>query len=218
MYAEKTETMIRPIYAIPVRRSYQAAKRTLDVVASLCALIVLMPLLLILAALIYIDDPHGSPLYISTRLGKDGRPFRFYKFRTMCVEADRQLRLLRSQNESDGPVFKLRQDPRVTRIGRFLRQYSIDELPQLLNVLLDDMSLVGPRPPLPEEVAMYTPYQMQRLRAKPGMTCYWQVTPGRYQVLFDEWIEMDLRYIRECNFFVDLRIIFKTVGAVLRGK
>lgn len=146
---------------------------------------------------------------------KDGRFFTMYKFRTMCVNAEQKLEELRAQNEADGPVFKMKKDPRVTPIGRFLRKTSLDELPQFFNVLNGSMSLVGPRPPLPKEVEKYTPYQMHRLDAKGGITCYWQCS-GRSNIMFDEWVELDLKYIRDRSFATDAKILFRTVGAVLR--
>ena len=141
--------------------------------------------------------------------------FTMYKFRTMCVNAEQKLEELRAQNEADGPVFKMKKDPRVTPIGRFLRKTSLDELPQFFNVLNGSMSLVGPRPPLPKEVEKYTPYQMHRLDAKGGITCYWQCS-GRSNIMFDEWVELDLKYIRDRSFATDAKILFRTVGAVLR--
>ena len=162
-----------------------------------------------------LDDPKGSPLFVQTRVGKDGKEFRFYKFRSMVVDAEKQLEDLMDQNEMDGPVFKIKDDPRITRVGKFIRRTSIDELPQLWNVLKGDMSIVGPRPPVPREVAQYTDYQRQRLNVTPGLTCYWQVQRDRNYCSFDEWVEMDIRYIRERSVGTDMKIIFKTFGAVL---
>lgn len=200
------------------RRAYLAVKRVQDVVLSLMALIVLSPLLLVIALVIWIDDPHAGPIFAQTRCGKDGREFKFYKFRSMYANAEKELEDLLEHNEMQGPVFKIRDDPRITRIGRFLRKSSLDELPQLVNVLKGDMSIVGPRPPLPREVEQYTPYQRQRLAIVPGLTCYWQVRPQRNSLSFDEWVELDLRYIRERSYLLDWKLVFQTVKAVIRGE
>ena len=140
-----------------------------------------------------------------------------YKFRSMCMDADAQLAKLAKLNERDGPVFKIKDDPRVTKVGSFIRKTCIDELPQLFNILKGDMSIVGPRPPLPTEVAQYTPYQRQRLNATPGLTCYWQVQKGN-DTTFEEWVEMDLQYIKEQSLWVDFKLILLTVRVVLQGK
>ena len=199
------------------RRGYWLLRRGQDILLSLLALAVLAPALLLLALVIYIDDPHGSPIYSQIRCGKNGKAFRMYKFRTMCIDAGAKLAELLDQNEMDGPVFKIRDDPRITRIGRFLRRTGIDELPQLVNVLKGDMSIVGPRPALPGEVAEYNSYQRQRLSVTPGLTCYWQIQPHRNELSFDKWVELDVRYIRERSFWVDWKIIFMTIGAVVHG-
>ncbi len=204
-----TETEVRQ------RRGYLFAKRTFDIVVSFLALVVLFPFLLIFALAIVIDDPKGSPIFAQTRKGKNGKPFKLYKFRSMVVDAEKQLDDLLDKNEMTGPVFKIKDDPRITRVGKFYRRASIDELPQLWNVLKGDMSFVGPRPPLPREVDQYNEYQMQRLAVKPGLTCYWQIMPERNDIQFDEWLELDLKYIRERSVLVDLKIFFKTIGAVL---
>ncbi len=195
---------------------YRFIKRAFDIAASFLGLIVLSPLLLVISALIVLDDPKGPPIFVQTRVGKDGKEFRFYKFRSMVVNAEAQLDELMDRNEVDGPVFKIKNDPRITRIGRFIRRTSIDELPQLWNVLRGDMSLVGPRPPVPREVRQYTGYQMLRLSVTPGLTCYWQVS-GRSDVSFDDWVELDLKYIREQSLWTDIKILAKTVGVVVRG-
>lgn len=199
------------------KRGYWAVRRAQDIFFSALALIVLSPLLLVLALLIYIDDPKGSPIFSQLRCGRDGKTFRFYKFRSMCVDAEARLDSLLKENEMDGPVFKIKEDPRITRIGHFIRKTSLDELPQLWNILKGDMSIVGPRPALPREVAQYTDYQRQRLYVTPGLTCYWQIQPNRNTLSFEEWLELDLRYIRERSFLVDWKIIFLTVRAVLFG-
>lgn len=199
------------------KRKYWVMRRAQDIILSFLAMIVLMPLMLLIALVIYIDDPKGSPIFKQVRVGRNGKHFQFYKFRTMCVDAERKLEELRDQNEKDGPVFKIKEDPRITRIGRFLRKSSLDELPQLLNILKGDMSIVGPRPALPGEVEKYNDYQKQRLYVQPGLTCYWQIQPHRDSLTFDEWMDLDIQYIKERSFLVDWKIIFKTVGAVLKG-
>ena len=200
-------------------RGYLILKRIFDIVFSLAVLLVLSPVYLIMALLIVLDDPHAGPIYAQTRVGKDGKTFRFYKFRTMVKDADRMLDSLRDLNEKrDGPAFKIKDDPRITRVGRFLRKTSLDELPQFFNVLKGDMSVVGPRPPLPHEVAQYTPYHMQRLSVTPGLTCYWQTRKNRDAIQFEDWMELDLRYIRERSFLLDLKLIFLTVKVVVTGE
>ena len=201
-----------------IDKKYLVLSRLRDVVLAFIGLVVLSPLLLVTAVVIYLDDPHGSPIFSQIRCGKDGRPFRCYKFRSMCVNAEQMLDHLLDQNEMVGPAFKIRQDPRVTRVGRLIRKTSIDELPQLVNVVQADMSLVGPRPPLVREVEMYDETQMLRLTVKPGLTCYWQVQPNRNQISFDEWVQMDLRYIRERNLWVDWKLICQTLGVMFRGQ
>lgn len=197
------------------RKGYWLLRRGQDVILSLLAMIALFPLMLLIALLIYMDDPKGSPLFSQIRVGKDGKEFKFYKFRTMCVDAEAKLEMLLKDNHMDGPAFKLKNDPRITRIGRFLRRSSLDELPQLYNILKGDMSLVGPRPAVPREVEQYDAYQRQRLMVTPGLTCYWQIQPNRNDISFDEWMELDLRYIRERSFLVDWKIILGTFKAVL---
>lgn len=198
-------------------RTYLFIKRAFDIVASLLALIVLSPLFLVVSVVIFLDDPKGSPIFVQTRVGKDGKEFRFYKFRSMVVNAEKLLDSLIKYNEVDrvdGCVFKIENDPRITRVGRFIRKTSIDELPQLLNVLLGDMSIVGPRPPLPREVEHYTVYQMQRLMVTPGLTCYWQTAHKRNNLDFDERVELDLKYICERSVWLDLKLIFKTFSII----
>ena len=198
------------------RRPYDVAKRFFDIVLSLCGLVVLSPLFLITAVAIRLDSK-GPAFYSQKRIGKNGKPFKMYKFRSMCVDAEQQLERLAALNERDGPTFKITHDPRVTRVGRLIRKTCIDELPQLINILRGEMSLVGPRPPLPNEVAVYTPYQMRRLGVTPGLTCFWQATKGE-DTTFEEWVEMDLKYIRERSLKTDIKILFLTVRVVLLGK
>ncbi|MGA3278829.1 sugar transferase [Lactiplantibacillus pentosus] len=173
-------------------------------------LIILSPLFLIIAIAIKLEDPKGSVFYSQTRLGRGETPFKMYKFRSMVSNADELLEQLLKNNEIDGAMFKMQDDPRVTRIGKFIRKYSIDELPQLLNVLQGSMSLVGPRPPLPREVAEYTEYDKQRLAVKPGCTGLWQATV-RNSVGFDEMVKLDLLYISKRSVSFDVYILFKTV-------
>lgn len=198
------------------RRPYDVAKRFFDIVLSLCGLVILSPLFLITAVAIRLDSK-GPAFYSQKRIGKNGKPFKMYKFRSMCVDAEQQLERLAALNERDGPTFKITHDPRGTRVGRFIRKTCIDELPQLINILRGEMSLVGPRPPLPNEVAVYTPYQMRRLGVTPGLTCFWQATKGE-DTTFEEWVEMDLKYIRERSLKTDIKILFLTVRVVLLGK
>jgi len=196
-------------------RTYWIFKRMQDVVLSALALVVLWPLMLITAIAIVIDSPGAGSIFAQTRVGRDGKEFTLYKFRSMCPDAERKLEEVMHLNEMDGPVFKIKEDPRITRVGRFIRKTSIDELPQLINILKGDMSIVGPRPPLPREVEQYDDYARQRLLIKPGLSCYWQIQHGRNNLSFAEWVELDVKYIRECSFVTDWKIIFATVGAVL---
>lgn len=196
-------------------RKYWVIRRISDVVLSLVGVLVLWPLMLLVAVLIVIDSPGAGPVFAQTRIGRDGKPFVFYKFRSMCPNAEGKLTELLPYNEMEGPAFKIRNDPRITRLGRILRKTSIDELPQLWNVLKGDMSIVGPRPGLPREVEQYDDYARQRLFVQPGLTCYWQVQPNRNSMSFDEWLALDLKYIRDRSFLTDWKIIFATIGAVL---
>ncbi len=193
---------------------YWKIRRTHDVILSLLALLVLWPFLLIVALVIVIDSPGAGPIFAQTRIGRDGKPFRFYKFRTMRPNAEAELNDLLQYNEMEGPVFKIKEDPRITRIGKFLRKASIDELPQLWNVLRGDMSLVGPRPGIPREVEQYDAYARQRLIVTPGLTCLWQIQPDRNSLSFDEWMELDVRYIEQRSLKTDRKIIWATFGAV----
>lgn len=200
------------------KKMYETGRRIQDILLSLIAIVGLSPLMLLTALAILIDDPKGSPIFAQERVGRGGKPFRLLKFRSMCVDAEDKLAALRSDNEMDGPVFKIKDDPRITRVGRIIRKVSIDELPQLFNILKGDMSIVGPRPALPGEVAEYGEYERQRLLVKPGLTCYWQIQPRRNDISFDEWMDLDIKYIQERSFAVDWKIIFKTFGAVLTGQ
>lgn len=200
------------------KRRYWVLRRAQDIVFSSIALVVLSPVMLLVALAVYIDDPKGSPIFSQIRCGRNGKPFKFYKFRSMCVDAEAKLDALLQQNEMDGPAFKIKDDPRITRVGKFIRKTSLDELPQLFNILKGDMSIVGPRPPLPREVEQYDAYQRQRLYVTPGLTCYWQIQPHRNDLTFDEWMELDIKYMKERSFLVDWKIIFQTVRVVLFGQ
>lgn len=200
----------------PRLRGWQlAAKRMIDVLVSLGALPVFVPLGLLAAIAVKLDS-EGGVFYRQRRVGQAGRPFTMYKFRSMYKNADGMLGDLREKNEAAGPVFKIRSDPRITRVGAFLRRTSLDELPQIINVLKGEMSLVGPRPPLPHEVENYNDYQRGRLAVKPGLTCLWQVR-GRSNISFDQWVEMDLEYIHYQSLWLDFKILLKTIPAVLKG-
>jgi lipopolysaccharide/colanic/teichoic acid biosynthesis glycosyltransferase len=189
-------------------------KRVLDVAGSLLAGLLVLPLLPWVALAIKLDDPDAPVIYRSVRLGRNGQPFMFYKFRSMVDGAHESSVYLRHLNEVEGPVFKMARDPRVTGVGRVLRQSSLDEIPQLWNVLRGDMSLVGPRPPIPEEVESYEPWQRRRLSVRPGLTCLWQVS-GRSRLGFEEWVRLDLRYIDSLSLRTDCGILLRTVPAVL---
>ncbi|HYV67722.1 MAG TPA: sugar transferase [Myxococcales bacterium] len=191
-------------------------KRALDVLVAAAALIVLSPLLVVIAALIKQTD--GGPVFFGqVRVGLRGRTFQMLKFRSMVVHAERLRPRLEVRNESNGPVFKMRLDPRVTPIGRFIRRYSLDELPQLFNILMGDMSIVGPRPSLPSEVARYEPWQYRRFAVRPGLTCFWQVSPTRYQISFDDWMRLDLKYVEGWSLRLDAGLILRTFRVVLAG-
>lgn len=196
-------------------RLYWFGRRAQDIFFSLLALLVLWPFMLIVALIIYIDSPGASPIFVQKRVGRDGKIFSFYKFRSMVPDAEQKLVEVLHRNEMDGPVFKIKNDPRITRVGRFIRKTSIDELPQLFNILKGDMSIVGPRPALPREVEKYTAYDRQRLIVTPGLTCYWQIQPNRNSLSFNEWMALDIRYVQERSFLVDWKIIFGTISAVL---
>ena len=194
---------------------YLVGRRVQDIVFSILAMIVLSPIMLITMIAILIDDPSGSPIYRQQRCGREGKRFAMFKFRSMHMGAEARLNDLLKDNERDGPAFKMKEDPRITRVGRFIRKTSLDELPQLWNVLIGEMSIVGPRPPLPREVVKYTKFQKQRLCIRPGITCYWQIQPNRHAVPFEEWVRLDLKYIRERSFWVDWKIILKTFKVVI---
>jgi len=192
-------------------------KRTFDIIVASIIMILLSPLFLLVSLTIRLDSP-GPILFSQERIGKNGRVFKMWKFRSMYIDAEERKATLMQLNQMKGGVlFKMKQDPRVTRVGRFIRKFSIDELPQMQNVLMGDMSLVGPRPPVPSEVAQYTPYQRQRLEVIPGITCIWQVS-GRSEISFAQQVEMDIEYISTQSFWKDMTLLFKTVPAVLSAK
>lgn len=194
------------------RPVYEVFKRVLDFVLSLFALVILLPVFLITAAAVKSDG--GNVIYKQKRVGKNNKLFDMYKFRSMCIGAENMRAELMKYNEMDGPVFKIKNDPRITKVGKFIRKYSIDELPQLVNILKGDMSIVGPRPPLLDEVAQYTDYHRQRLMVTPGLTCFWQAY-GRSDLSFEDWIDMDMKYIKRRSISLDISLIIRTVYAVI---
>jgi exopolysaccharide biosynthesis polyprenyl glycosylphosphotransferase len=191
-------------------------KRLLDLVLASLGLVASAPIWLAIVIAIRLDSP-GRVIFVQDRVGLRGRRFRFYKFRSMHIDAEQRLAEVQSSNEVTGPVFKMRRDPRVTKVGGLLRRSSLDELPQLINVLKGDMSLVGPRPPLPKEVEYYQLNDMVRLSVRPGLTCLWQIR-GRSTVSFEQWMEFDREYVRKMSLWLDLSILVRTVGAVLSAR
>lgn len=200
------------------RLIYRFFKRTFDLCFSLGVLVVLLPVLVLIALVIWVDDPHGSPLFLQERVGKRGKTFKMVKFRSMYADAEERLAELMAENEKDGPVFKMRDDPRITRVGRFIRKTSLDELPQFWNVLVGQMSIVGPRPALPREVRQYSLHDQLRLSVRPGITCYWQTRRNRDSITFDEWVNLDLLYILKAGLWTDVKLIIQTVGCVLTAQ
>ncbi len=196
---------------------YWKKKRLFDVLVTGILITILIIPMLIMALIIYIDDPHASPFYKQVRIGRHGERFYMYKFRSMYADADARKAELMAQNEMDGPAFKMKNDPRITRVGRFIRKCSIDELPQFFNIFKGDMSLVGPRPPLPDEYEQYGDYDKLRLLVTPGVTCTWQIADNRNDIPFAEWIEMDLKYIETRTTLGDMWIIIKTPFAMLKA-
>jgi exopolysaccharide biosynthesis polyprenyl glycosylphosphotransferase len=212
--AESAQALRPPRLA--VSRGYMVAKRLIDVVGASVAL-VLLALPMALVAIAIKLESRGPVLFWQYRLGENGIPFKFYKFRSMVVDAEAARAELEAVNEASGPIFKIRRDPRITRVGRFLRRGSLDELPQLWHVLMGQMSLVGPRPPLPEEVESYEPWQRERLAVRPGLTCIWQIS-GRSDIPFERWVELDIEYVRRRSLLLDLKILLLTLPAVLSGR
>ena len=193
-----------------------ALKRLFDIVSSAVSVWLLLPLFFAVAGLIKLTS-RGPIFFKQVRVGLYGKPFHMLKFRSMVTNAEELKALLEKQNEQSGPVFKMKNDPRITRIGRFIRKYSIDELPQLINVLRGDMSIVGPRPPVPSEVAKYEVWQRRRLSVRPGLTCIWQVS-GRNQISFEQWMYLDMQYIDHWSLTQDFKLIFRTVPIVFTGR
>lgn len=187
---------------------YSLTKRVIDVLGSMIGIILLSPIFFVVAVLIKIDSK-GSVIFSQTRVGKNGKEFKMYKFRSMVVNAEELKKKLLAQNEMSGPMFKMKDDPRITKIGKFIRKTSIDELPQLINVLKGEMSLVGPRPSLPKEVEKFEPWMRKRLEVKPGLTCYWQVS-GRNNIDFNDWMKLDIKYVHDRSIKIDIKLIFKT--------
>ncbi len=193
---------------------YLVLKRLMDIVGASVGLLLASPIMLIVAILIKLEDPKGPIFFSQVRNGAYPKTFKMYKFRSMYIDAEERLQELMHLNEQSGPAFKIKDDPRITKVGKFIRKTSLDELPQLFNVLKGDMSLVGPRPALPREVEQYTAYQKQRLFVKPGLTCIWQVS-GRNNIGFDEWVELDIEYIKTRNLWLDIKLILLTIPAIL---
>lgn len=195
--------------------TYLILKRLIDVICSLLGLIVLSPLLLVIMLIIKKD---GGPIFFKqVRVGYKGKKFNMYKFRSMVVNAEELKAKLMDQNEMTGPMFKMKDDPRVTKIGKFIRRTSIDEIPQLINIIKGDMSLVGPRPSLPKEVEQFEPWMLERLDVKPGLTCFWQVS-GRNDIDFQDWMKLDIKYVNERSILVDIKLILKTVLVLFGDK
>ena len=199
------------------RKLYLITKRLIDIIGASCGIIMLGLLFIVIGILIKIEDPKGKVFFSQKRVGLNGKEFKMYKFRSMVSNAEEKLQELLKHNEVSGAMFKMKEDPRITLVGKFIRKTSIDELPQLFNVLKGDMSLVGPRPPLPREVTVYSKYDKQRLLVTPGCTGLWQVS-ARNSVGFEEMVELDLQYIRERSFLYDIKIILKTVLVLFGSK
>ena len=192
---------------------YDSTKRIIDLMLSVIGLILLSPIIFVACVAIKIESK-GPIIFSQDRVGKNNKKFKMYKFRSMVQDAEELKEKLREQNEMSGPMFKMKDDPRITKVGKFIRKTSIDELPQLINVLKGEMSLVGPRPSLPKEVDEFEPWMMERLDVKPGLTCIWQVS-GRNNIDFEDWMKLDIKYVRERSTFLDIKLIFKTVFVLL---
>jgi exopolysaccharide biosynthesis polyprenyl glycosylphosphotransferase len=215
-YIKEPAASIIELQAARGGRTYFLLKRFSDIVVALFLLALFLPIIPVVAILIKLDSP-GPIFFKQKRVGKNGKFFSFYKFRSMVSGAENVIGALRPLSGVDGPVFKIKDDPRITHVGRFLRRSSLDELPQLINVLKGDMSIVGPRPNLPSEVSQYLTWQKRRLEVTPGITCFWQIA-GRSHIGFQEWMRLDLEYVRKRSIVTDLKIMFKTVPAVIARK
>ncbi len=202
---KKLESIIEKSYS-----TFWKQKRLFDIFFATLILLFFLPLMILISIIIVIDDRSAGPFYKQIRVGRHGKEFYMYKFRTMRANADKMIDELAKQNEMDGPVFKIKDDPRITRVGKYLRKLSLDELMQFFNVLKGDMTLVGPRPPLPREVKFYTDYQRLRLLVTPGLTCTWQISKNRNDIPFEQWVEMDIEYIQTRTYLNDLKIMLKT--------
>lgn len=210
---EKSQEAIEREESKPI---YNFIKRFIDIFCSSLGIILLSPVFIIVGTIIKLDSK-GPVIFSQKRVGKDGKEFKMYKFRSMVVNAEELKKKLMHQNEMSGPMFKMKDDPRITKIGKFIRKTSIDELPQLINVLKGEMSLVGPRPSLPKEVAQFEPWMMRRLDVKPGLTCYWQVS-GRNNIDFDDWMKLDIKYVEDRSVKLDIKLIFKTFFVLFGDK
>lgn len=198
------------------RLVYNISKRFIDILLSLFGLIIVSPIMLIVAILIKLEST-GPVIFSQKRVGLNGKEFNMLKFRSMVQNAEELKEKLQKQNEMSGPMFKMKEDPRVTKVGKFIRKTSIDELPQLINVFKGEMSLVGPRPSLPKEVAKFEPWMLERLSVKPGLTCYWQVS-GRNNIDFEDWMKLDIKYVKDRNLGLDIKLIFKTFFVLFGDK
>jgi lipopolysaccharide/colanic/teichoic acid biosynthesis glycosyltransferase len=216
IYDSKASFEVSEEQEVKDSKLYLLFKRLTDIVVASILFLLFLPILPLVAILIRFDSA-GPILFKQKRVGKNGKEFDFYKYRSMVEGAENVISVLRPLSGVDGPVFKLKDDPRVTNVGRFLRRSSLDELPQLINVLKGDMSIVGPRPNLPSEVSHYLPWQKRRLEVTPGITCFWQIA-GRSHIGFQEWMRLDLEYIRQRSYKTDLKIILKTIPAVIARK
>ncbi|EGT3606938.1 sugar transferase [Clostridium perfringens] len=206
---EKVQEGKEYIKADQGNRIYLFFKRLIDILGSGFGLIILSPIFFIVAIAIKFEDSKGSILFSQKRVGQYGKEFNMYKFRSMVSNAEELKAKLMAQNEMSGPMFKMKHDPRITKVGKFIRKTSIDELPQLINILKGEMSLVGPRPSLPKEVDKFEPWMLERLEVKPGLTCYWQVM-GRNDIDFEDWMKLDIKYVHDRNLWLDIKLIFKT--------
>lgn len=195
---------------------YVFFKRIIDILGGVMGLIILSPILIIIGVLIKLESK-GPVIFSQKRIGLNGKEFKMYKFRSMVENAEEIKEKLKEKNEMSGPMFKIKDDPRITKIGKFIRKTSLDEVPQLINVLKGDMSLVGPRPSLPNEVKEFEPWMLKRLEVKPGLTCYWQVM-GRNNIDFENWMKLDIKYVNERSFWLDIKLIFKTFFVIFGDK